>query len=179
MATATRSRARKVPAPAASGENGDPEETVPLRMVNGLAVVKDEGMPSSLPTPPGHTQPTYKTFRLLTLADGSQVTGCGECNDFAGTRGQVQKHRYDVHNAPKPGRKSSGESPISAEIASMTVADLVELAANAAGWGARFEELEDKVEEWKVRALKAEAWQRRTILKFNQMGFTLKAGDED
>lgn len=195
-------RARSVPAQTPPPEVVQPEVVLPdpepqpesvgeVRFVDGLRVIRDEAMPSPLPTLPGQ-EIRYRSFRVLTLEDGSRRVGCAMCDYAAERKGMVQKHRYDDHGVVvrRPRKTEDGlDIGLTADVASMTVADLLELVTDASMWDERFAELErekeavreraerDK-ESWRERALRAEAWQRRTIAKFGQMGFTLKAEDE-
>lgn len=214
--TTKRTRTRSVPAQTPPPEAvqqpevvlPDPEPQPPesegemVRYVDGLRVIRDEAMPSPLPTLPGQ-EIRYRSFRLLTLEDGTRRIGCAMCDYAAERKGMVQKHRYDDHGVVvRRSRKAEDGSDfaLSADLASMTLADFQELVNDASMWEARFAELEREKEalreraerdreswreraerdrdSWRERALRAEAWQRRTITKLGQMGFTLKAEDE-
>lgn len=146
----------------------------PVRLVDGLRVIADDPAPSPLPTKAGGTTITYRFLRILTLEDGAKVFGCGDCL-FTGTRGEVQKHRYDDHDAPRPGRRAA-DAPIPADLAEMTIGEMWEMRGQIAGWGRLVTELEVKADEWRTRALAAEAWQRKVVARFAQIGFKL---DED
>jgi len=151
----------------------------PARYVNGLLVLSDEPVPSSLPVKPGQPPLPIHSLRLLTLADGSTTYGCRDCTAFTGTRGDVQKHRYADHGAPKPGNKgkrSAGDPPVSVDLASMTIGDLIELVRDAGQWGDLFAAQDLKIEEWRSRALAAEAWKRKVVVRMSALGFKL---DED
>lgn len=150
----------------------DPVIAEEPRLVNGLAVLADVPAPSPLTVKAGQPQVTFKSLRLLTLADGSHVFGCGDCGGFTGSRGEVQKHRYDAHDAPRPGRRAI-EAAIPSELSEMTIGELWELRAEAASWGHMLTELEVKLDEWRTRALAAEAWKKKVAAKFAGVGFTL------
>ncbi len=148
----------------------------PVRMIGGLKVIADEPAPSPLTPKAGHTTITFRSLRILTLENGDKVFGCGDC-EMTGTRGEVQKHRYDVHDAPRPGRRAT-EAAIPADLAEMTLGELWAMRAEYAAWGHLVTELEVKLDDWRQRALAAEAWKRKVVVRLAQIGFTLPE-DED
>ncbi len=148
-------------------------------MVDGKKVVSDIPAPSPLPTRAGHQQITFKNLRVLELEDGSHTFGCGECQ-FTGARGAVQRHRYEDHQVPKPGGgRRAVEPPLPQDLSGMTLGELVELSRDAAAWGELVAELEVRLDDWRTRALRAEAWKRKAVTRFSQIGFTLSDEDED
>lgn len=144
----------------------------PVRMVGEHKVVADEPALSPLPARVGQQPVTFKKLRVLTLDDGTTTHGCGDCGEFTGTRGEVQKHRYDEHQAPRAGRRAA-EPSIPADLSAMTLGELVELSRDAASWGDLITELEVKLDDWRTRALAAESWKRKVTVRFAQLGFTL------
>ncbi len=145
------------------------------RLVNGLPVLADEPTPSGLPVKPGQAPIPIHSIRQLTLAGGTVVSGCRDC-DYTGTRGEVQKHRYAEHGAGKPGRRAAAADDGLADLAAMPLGELLALARNAASWGEMFALKEQELADWRERALRAEAWRRRVVARLGGLGFKL---DED
>lgn len=148
----------------------------PVRWVDGLKVVADEPAPSPLPARNGGTTITFRTLRILTLENGEKTFGCGDC-DFAGPRGEVQKHRYAEHDAPRPGRRAA-EAPIPADLADITVGELWAMRGEYAAWGHLVTDLEIKLDDWRQRALAAETWKRKVTVRLAQIGFKLDEDDD-
>ncbi len=196
---ATKTGATKAAAKAVSGVPAQPSAapvSAPpagdsVRYINGLAVVSDEPVSSGLPVRPGRPAIPIHGIRVLTLEDDSVVYGCRDC-DVVDTRGEIQKHRYRKHGAGKPGRKpasQAGDPPVSHDLAAMTLGDIIELARDAGCWGDMFAAAEARaetqrladnarIEEWRSRALLAEAWRRRIVARLAPLGFKLDEEDQ-
>jgi hypothetical protein len=109
--------------PAAVQSDEDTDRYVHQK-VDGVDVVNDEVLLSALGGAVGYDVP-LKGTRVLTLADGTRVYACRDC-DFLGqrttvedgvpvrsTRGDIRKHRSDKHGVAKSGpprgrRKTAG-----------------------------------------------------------------------
>lgn len=166
----TRSDATSDPAPAPVEPT--PPAAPPGRTVNGLAVVREERVESGLSSA---GRPVHLRISLLTLIDDTQVHGCVDCTFVAETRGEVQAHRMAEHGPPvkRPGRpRAAGALP--AEIAGMTLAELLELAANAAQWGAMFDQQAEQLRAERLRADAAEAELRRITAALARVGFKVE-----
>jgi hypothetical protein len=167
-----------VPAQSVPGDPDAGPQPRPVRTVDGLKVVADEPLRSNLPVRAGQQPAVLKTLRLLTLEDGSRTIGCVDC-EFTGSRGQVRKHRMDDHGAARGGSRRQQESLVDSSIAAMTIGEVVDLARETTRWADLFATSEALVEEWKERAVQAEAWRRKVTNKLAQLGFVLKLDDED
>jgi hypothetical protein len=76
-----------------------------LRKVDGLDVVSVVFKPSNLPS----RTPTKVT--ILTLSDGSERFGCGDCADVAyRTFGEARSHRWQAHPNPPKAPKAAVEA---------------------------------------------------------------------
>jgi len=170
------------PEPAAAAVEEPAEEPVEdviaesVRLVDGLRVVADDPAPSPLPARNGGATITFRNLRILTLEDNSKTFGCGDCA-MTGTRGEVQKHRYDIHDAPRPGRRAV-EAAIPPDLADMTIGEMWAMRHEYAAWGHLVTELEVKLDDWRQRALAAEQWKRKVTARLAQIGFKLDEDDE-
>ena len=153
-----------------------------IRVVNGYAVVTDEPTPSPLPARPGHPPIVFHNLRTLKLEDGSMVFGCGEC-EVTGTRGEVLRHRHRDHGRfgvrvnSAGGKAKRPDAAVDPEVLALTVGEFFELAREASEWAEMFANVTAMTEEWKERALKAEAWKRKMVLRLSQVGFN--HGEDD
>jgi len=155
-------------APPAAGD-----KPVVVREIDGVRIAKVEQTLSPLSST--SAKPIqFKGVLTLTLEDGSQTFACSEC-DFVGGRGQVQSHHKAEHG---PKRRSRPKRPelallpgIDQAVASMTIGEVLEMARDSASWGDLLSESSAAIEEWKSRALIAEAWRRRVTAKLAQIGF--------
>lgn len=106
--------------------------------VHGVKVVRDEVLPSGLSSHVGKVVPLHGT-RVLTLADGTTVHGCRDC-EFTGTRGEVKVHRGEEHGVAGGGPRARAAEPAgrlpypSPEVLSMTLYELIELAEHIDSW---------------------------------------------
>jgi hypothetical protein len=104
--------------------------------VDGLAVVRDEPMPTNL-SRPGKVVPS-SSIRILTLEDDSQVHACADSScEVYGSRGDVQTHRWAVHGFSKNRGKASPEEVLTT-LMSMPVGQLIEMATEIADWERSF-----------------------------------------
>ncbi len=157
----------------------EPEEEV--RLVDGVEVVKDEPLQSPLSTVVG--QPVFfNTYRLLTLADGTQRHACADCPDVVGTRGEIRTHRVEMHGARPGGAKKraddGGNGGLSANAASMTLGELVRLAGHVDAWEDAYASMEERMTEAEGRATAAETELRKYHRAFDRLGFKPKLDDE-
>lgn len=115
--------------------------------VDGVEVVKDEVLRSNLPPLDDGLPPPMHTTRVLTLADGTVVYGCGDCETNGGTRGEIRKHRNEKHGMTTSTRRSpvnvadNAAPPLpypGAEMLGMTLYELLELAGGIAHWEGMF-----------------------------------------
>lgn len=160
------------------------------RYVDGVRVVSDEPMLSPLTQSNGWRVP-FRWIRVLTLEDGTVVNGCSLC-DFVGDRGEIQRHRRREHaehishakrdkTAARKAAENIDQAPqlhMDAVLASLTLGELFDLAAHSVHWGDLLATAEQQLEDWKTRALRAEAWQRRVITKMSQLGFQISEDSE-
>lgn len=146
-----------------------------VRTVNGLAVTKDVPLPSPLKAGDG-TPVVFPGYRRLTLEDGTQLTGCGECpnsTDFTGTRGEVQRHRAAVHGmraGGAPRKKATDQVAIPASIRAMTLDELLTTATEIEQLGDLVNTLTAERDEFKKRATTAEMQVRRWERAFSNLG---------
>lgn len=169
---------RQVPNQPVAAPTSAPPST-PVRRVDGLIVVSDEPLPSPL-SQPGKVV-AFQALRLITLEDGSTVIGCRDC-EVTGSRGDVQRHRYHDHGAHRPGPKRrvlqpGGPLGLPPEQLTLTLGDLLKLAAERDQWADMVATMEATVEHWKGRAETAEMWKRRTTLRLERAGITFKDDD--
>lgn len=184
--TKTPPRRRSVP------ESDEQTQAPQQRTVNGQKVVADDPVPS--PLSKSRDRPIYfRHLRLLTLEDGTQVHACDECG-ATGSRGEIQTHRQVQHGAGVPGRRRetdggrdvesgeddpagednpAGDDELPGDILAMSLADLLAVARDAVKTADTLAALESKVEQWRERALVAEAWKRQAAVKLGQLGFKL------
>jgi hypothetical protein len=107
--------------------------------VAGVAVVKDEPLPSGL-SKRGALVPLTGT-RQLTLFDGRVLFGCNDC-EMTGTRGEVQSHRAREHGgeSAEPARpQARNRTGLSDDTLSMQLRELLELASQVEHWQDIFE----------------------------------------
>lgn len=166
------------PAPQPAAEAVDEPRTV-----SGLRVTANDPLPSPLSgvarrragDPP--VQMFFSGYRVLTLEDGTQVFGCGECPDpadFTGTRGEVRSHRVEAHNMNPGGARKKQPEAVSPRVMGMTLADVFELASTQANWADVVDQLLVAQEEWRGRALDAEKENKQILQRLSRAGITLK-----
>lgn len=125
--------------------------------IDGLKVVTDEVYQSGLSGYYGKIIP-IRGLRKLTLEDDSVVIGCYDC-EFAGTLGQTRQHRNQDHGVSvgRTRRKSAADAEAAGDTTpavsipqdslSMTVHELLDLAAHVDQWETVLTQLEEKVEQ--------------------------------
>lgn len=155
--------AKAVPKPAFT-EPAPPAKTPepaapPARTVDGVRVVKEEALRSPLSAHVG-VPVVFHTLRVLTLENGQQVCGCADCPDVTGTRSEVKRHRIAAHGEPAGGRtrKNTGKSGLALppDAASITIGELVALAAHVDKWEDENHRLATALAEANARADAAE-----------------------
>lgn len=157
----------------------EPEE--PVRLVDGVEVVKDEPLQSPLSNVVG-SPVFFNTYRLLTLADGTQRHACSDCPDVVGTRGEIRTHRVDMHGARPGGAKkrpdTEGNGGLSANAASMTLGELVRLAGHVDAWEDAYASMEERVTTAETENALAQTELRKYRRAFERLGFVPKMEDE-
>ncbi len=158
-----------------------PPPAEPVRLVDGIEVVRDEPLPSPLTVHLG-TPVFFNGYRLLTLADKTQRHACADCPDVVGTRGEIRAHRVEMHGAKPGGAKKRGEPAdnggLSANASAMTLGELVRLAAQVDSWEVAYEAMEDRALVAEARARDAERELTRIQRAFERLGFVLRPDDE-
>jgi hypothetical protein len=149
----------------------------PVRMVNGQAVVADEPESSHLSKVWGKPI-AMRGRRILTLTDGSKVSGCADC-DATGSVGDIIKHRVAEHGATRPGQRGSGrkaetEGPDLAFLG-MTLGEVLELGQHVGRLEADLDQARDERDA--ATAARVEAVRELTSIRraLAKVGFELKA----
>jgi hypothetical protein len=153
------------------GRRAPAEETA---VDGGRRVLTDEPELSNLPGNP----PTK--VRKITLADGTVEFGCAACSFVESTRDRVRKHHRQTHGAPTP--EPTRAAPIrrlsiDAADASITLAELMQLATSSSQWATLVEQLTAQRDQFKERALSAESKLRRLTTAMERLGFVAKPDD--
>ncbi len=137
---------------AARPQRRNADKSPPVRVVDGLKVVSEEPVPSNLGNTPGKSQVTLRILRLR-LEDNTERYACAECDFIADTRGSVQGHRSAVHGSR---RRSARRESLPADVAGMTIAEMLVIVESAASFTERVEEMEETLANWRARAIEAE-----------------------
>ncbi len=138
----------------------------------GVKIVREEQV-MNLPKAP------FKGFVKVVLADKRELFRCTTCG-LIESRGRVIGHRIKEHGqasangsrrkSTDPPRKALAES-LDAEIANLTVAELLQYAADRANVAQVIEDLTSQRDEWKARALAAEMAERRIAGALDRIGY--------
>lgn len=148
------------------------------RLVDGVAVVKDEPELSPLPSKPGAPPIAFKTRRVLTLADGTQTYACADCPEITGSKGDIVKHRVDQHGAGKGGARPKDSGP-SENVMRMTIGEVLRHAEQVDQWEAVVTATEARATTAEARAAAAESRLRKIDRALERAGFTLKVEEDD
>jgi hypothetical protein len=162
-----------------------PEEPAE-RLVDGLRVVADEPVATSLPHPPGKPPVTLKGYTRLTLEDGNQVFACADCS-ATGERGEIMRHRVDKHGAGRGGRRkgvdyAATQGKRSDELAAalgMPLGEVLELAVEVNSFGTLIETLTAERDDWKNRYLASDQKLRRVQYYLDKLGFVPREDGEE
>lgn len=146
MTAVTATRTRRKPEP------GD-KASASVRIVDGLKVVAEEPVPSNLSRSSRTGDPVALRILRLRLEDGSERYACADCDFVAETRGSVQGHRSATHGSR---RRSARRESLPADVAGMTIAEMLVIVESAVTFADRVEEMEETIASWRSRALDAE-----------------------
>ena len=185
MATITPLRPVKVPEPRRQKAQPKPPslpevvETAfapDLGEFEGVKVVREESV-MNLPKAP------FKGFVKVILADHRELFRCTSCGHID-TRGRVIGHRIKEHGqaSARAGRKAAeprkpAAEVLDAEVANLTVAELLQYAQDRANVAQVIEDLTAQRDDWKARALAAEVAERRIVNALDRAGY--RRADEE
>ncbi len=146
------------------------------RLVSGIAVVKQRQ--------DGTGEGASAGRLVLSLADGSRVFGCADCQFTSDGRREMTLHRHEEHGGVLRGPDREGsddDDPIPElpeHLEDMTLGYLLELAREVRDWSATIESYRQQVEHWQTEARAAQAELRRVQRALARLGFQ-KIVDEE
>jgi len=122
--------------------------------------------------------------RKTVLANGSEAYGCAACSYTDATRDRVRTHFQRAHGdtvtpAPPAAAAPPRRLSITADAAAVTLAELMQLASSANQWAVLLEQMREQRDQYRDRALTAEAELRRMRVGMERLGFVVKTDDDD
>lgn len=171
-----------------TGAEPDPDQcldihpdAIGMAPVNGQTVIAVEPAPSNLPATPSGRRPSRRTILQLTLADGSTVMKCIDC-DQTGTLGQIMSHRQRKHGT-KAMRSQATATPratVPSHLASLSLGEVLEMGQQLEEISRVLENITAQRDGYRDRNAVLEARLRRIDAALNKAGYaTTDEPDKD
>lgn len=157
-----------------------PEDDREPKEVNGQKVISNVAEKSPLGKTVTGQQLYFHGRRVLTLEDGTVLFGCADCPQVTGAKGDILRHRAEVHGQKLGGNRGTGkhQNPFSETVLAMPVGQLLVLAGQFSAWEETNTHLLEERDTWRERALNAEKYIARVEKAMARIGFKLDLPEE-